>query len=116
MSETKQNELYERASTLTKADIWDRYSISVIRALTQPEPPPVEYPLNSATLKLLGINSVLWDLEDDIRNAHSWKDEEKILLYSRMIIELNRRRAAVKAQITTLEGEPQENKKYAGGL
>lgn len=112
----KPNELFQQASALTKAEVWDRYSISVIRALTQASPPPVEYPLNAATVKLLGINSVLWDLEDDIRKAHIDGDDAKVKLYSRMIIELNRRRAAVKAEITNMEGERQEEKKYAGGL
>lgn len=116
MSEKAPNELFARAGTLTKAEVWDRYSISVIRSLFLNDTLPVEFPLNKATVQLLAVNGVLWVLEDDIRKAHLENDDPKIKLYSRMIIELNRRRAAIKAEITELEGEPQENKQYAGGL
>lgn len=67
------------------------------------------YDDNKYFQELLRINRILWNLEDDIRQAHEVGNKDLIVEMSRDIIEYNRQRAEIKKAIDGIDAEP---KKY----
>lgn len=107
--------------TTTKGDAVDRLTILQIKhEHGMPIPTEMYYELqvhrNTKEYgQLLFINTVLWNVEDRIREAHATRNVYLVFLLSREVIYWNRRRAEVKACIDEDAGLIPEPKNYFDG-
>ncbi len=62
--------------------------------------------------RLRMVNKLLWEFEEDIREAHKEFNIELVLTLSRMISELNSTRSNIKKKINELVGDQSEPKTY----
>jgi hypothetical protein len=62
--------------------------------------------------RLFDVHKLLWELEDDVREAHMDMDTTAVLCCSRLICGLNSTRANLKKKINDLVGDRSEPKTY----